>query len=39
MHVWESLLAGAYLHGGRAETKADMEKVFHLLPMLAKRLK
>ena len=38
MSVEENLLAGAYLHGGRQQSQAELEKVFQLFPVLKKRL-
>ena len=37
MSVLENLLAGAYLHGGRASCQEDLEKVYQLFPVLAGR--
>lgn len=39
LSVEENLLAGAYLHGGRNECAAELEKVFQLFPVLKKRLR
>jgi branched-chain amino acid transport system ATP-binding protein len=39
MSVEENLLAGAYLHGGKGQVQPELDKVFQLFPVLAKRLK
>lgn len=38
MSVRDNLMAGAYLHGGKAQAQADLDKVFQLFPVLEKRL-
>jgi branched-chain amino acid transport system ATP-binding protein len=38
MSVRDNLMAGAYLHSGKGQTSADLDKVFQLFPVLAKRL-
>ncbi len=39
MIVEENLLAGAYLHGGAAQTRDELDKVFQLFPVLKSRLR
>ncbi len=39
MSVLENLLAGAYLHPDKAQTQAELELVYQLFPVLAKRSK
>ncbi|MCB2190185.1 MAG: ABC transporter ATP-binding protein [Deltaproteobacteria bacterium] len=39
MSVLENLMAGAYLHTDKAQVQADLEMVYELFPVLAKRSK
>ncbi len=39
LSVEENLLAGAYLHGGGEKSRAELDKVFELFPVLKKRLR
>jgi branched-chain amino acid transport system ATP-binding protein len=38
MSVRDNLMAGAYLHGGKSQVQADLDKVFQLFPVLKTRL-